>query len=138
LPPNVTRKDFEFAASELLAEMAGEARLRENLERALQKPLVRRIALDASSLLADRLAAPALAALAANDLEAPFLSEDKLIRLARPSAGVGGQSVVPNIQGLTIATMRVQAFACLNVPQAECRIGQSVHGERHIGVLPHN
>jgi hypothetical protein len=90
LPPNVTRREFDLTAAELLAELGQHAGVRMTLERSLSDPCVRAVAIDALALLGDAAAGPALAALAMAQLESPTLSQDELVSLASALGCVGG------------------------------------------------
>jgi len=124
LPANVPRKDFEFAASELLGELSEAEAVRELLERVLHNPPLRGVALDALSLLANPAAGPALAVLAASEVKAPFLSEDELIRLASALGCVGGDSSSEALEQL-------RARPCSPLVARELDIArQALHGPR--------
>jgi predicted naringenin-chalcone synthase len=91
LPANVTPRDFEGAATEILAELADDPGARQVLERGLADPAIRPVAIDALGLSCNPLAGPALARLVLDDTT---LREDELGRVVSALGCVGGDDAV--------------------------------------------
>lgn len=100
LPVNVARRDFEFVASELLAELGEDQPVRERLVLALDEPPARKVAIEALALLAKPDVAKALAALVTSELATPFLTEEETIHLASALGAVGGTVALVAIEAL--------------------------------------
>jgi hypothetical protein len=100
LPSNVTRRDFEYAAAELLSELAKHTAVRHHLENLLLDPVFRSVAIDALALRSDLATGTPLAALATAELAEPFLNEDELIRLVSALGCVGGLDALRAVEAL--------------------------------------
>ena len=98
LPVTVAREDFEFTASELLAEIGDSPKVAAALTQRLAQPGLRVVILDALALLAARSAAPALAALARAQVPHASLNPRELVRLASALGSVGGAEALAAVE----------------------------------------
>ncbi|PTL84915.1 hypothetical protein [Vitiosangium sp. GDMCC 1.1324] len=100
LPVNVSREDFEFAATELLAELGEQPGVVDHLLRRWGEPPIRVAILDALALLAARTAAPALAALARAQIPHASLDTRELVSLVSALGCVGGEKALAAVEEL--------------------------------------
>lgn len=100
LPPNILKRDFEFAVSEVLSELSEQDSVRRRLENGLWDVNLRLVVIDALAMLANSASGAALAALASTELSDSFLKEDELIRLASALGSVGGSEARVAVEAL--------------------------------------
>jgi hypothetical protein len=85
----VTWTEVAAEAADLMSVLAEDVAAHQLLVHALHDAAVRTVALEAMALLASPASSPALAQLAAEQMEHPFLDEDELIHLASALGSAG-------------------------------------------------
>lgn len=97
----VTWQDVEGEAAEVLSELGEHAEVRALLTRSVRDPAVRLVAIRALANLAAPDTAAALAALAADEVHEPVLTEEELVYLASALGSVGGDEARAAVEALS-------------------------------------